>query len=66
MNKETREKLLKSFGTQRKIAAFVGTTPATVSYWLTGQHHIPVKYAKRLAIETGISFFDLRTDIPRG
>jgi DNA-binding transcriptional regulator YdaS (Cro superfamily) len=64
MNPETIKSLKKHFGKQENIATFCGNKPATVSYWLKGRYPIPVRYAKMLANETGISFFELRPDIP--
>ena len=61
---ETKEKLLDHFKTQRGIAEFVGKTPACITYWLNSKK-IPIQHAAVLAKETGISFYDLRTDIPR-
>jgi DNA-binding transcriptional regulator YdaS (Cro superfamily) len=65
MKEEIRHKLKKHFGNQEKIAHFLGNKPATVSYWLRGRYPIPVKYAKMLADESGVSFYDLRPDIPK-
>ena len=65
MKSDTVLSLKKHFGNQEKIAGFLGNKPATVSYWLRGRYPIPIRYAVKLADETGISFHDLRPDIPR-
>jgi DNA-binding transcriptional regulator YdaS (Cro superfamily) len=66
MDELTKNQLISHFGNQVKIATFVGKTPATVSQWLTNKHFIPIICAKRLANETGISFYSLRPDVPHG
>ncbi len=55
--------VIRSLGTQERLADICGVTPQAISEWHRGAGRVPIQYVERISRETDIPPAEIRPDL---